>query len=272
MRNALQVTAVFLLTTLASFNVAWARNPWVSAIGEACVVQHRAEDIANRIKRTAPGNHLVQHAMSLDHLACALVERVKCSAPCNQVEGLYQQLQGCWSQLRVAIYTDPCLCSDRTLKSLADGMDTRMRNLCRAIERVVEKEFRCVPSVVYHEVPSFGSSYSSPSFGSASFGSPYYGSSGYGSSGYSSSSSLHMQFQSSSRIPFGVPSNSIQFGVPTYSYRVSPYQSPSFSRPEFDHPGHSSPRPPVPGWNPPAWPSHGSGGYGQGGTGAWRAF
>jgi len=258
MRNALRVTAVFLLTTLATFNVAWARNPWVSAIGEACVAQHRAEDIANRIKRTAPGNHLVQHAMSLDHLACALVERVKCSAPCNQVEGLYQQLEGCWRQLRVAIYTDPCLCSDRTLKSLADGMDTRMRNLCRAIERVVEREFRCAPSVVFHEGANFGSS---------GYGAPY-----YGSSGYSSSSSLHMQFQSSSRIPFGVPSNSIQFGVPSYSYRVSPYQSPSFGRPEFDHPGYSSPRPPVPGWNSPAWPGYGSGGYSHGATGAWRAF
>lgn len=253
MRNALQNALVFLLTSLATINVAWARNPWVSAIGEACVAQHRAEDIANRIKRTAPQSHLVRHAMALDHLACSLVERVKCSAPCDQVEGLYQQLEATWSQLRVAIYTDPCLCSDRTLKSLADGMDTRMRNLCRAIQRVVEREFRCAPSISYHESHGFGPNlYSVPSFGS---------------SGYSNSSSLHLQYQSSSRVPLGVPSTSIHFGVPSYSYRVSPYQSPRYDGSGYDHPGYASPLPPIPGWNPPALP-----GYGAGRWGAWRAF
>lgn len=178
----LMLTCVAFVTgTLA--NAAWARNPWASAVGEACAVQHRAEDIASRIKRTAPHSHLVRHAMALDHLACTLVERVKCGAPCNQVQGLYRQLQGAWNQLRVAIYTDPCLCSDRTLKSLADGMDTRMRNLCRAIERVVEREFRCPPNISYNSihlgVPSYSYRVSpQPTFG---FQNPsFYGPGHYG--------------------------------------------------------------------------------------------
>lgn len=240
MRNSIQKPLSILFAMLALMNAAWARNPWASAIGEACVAQHRAEDIANRIKRTAPHSHLVSHAMAFDHLACTLVERVKCGAPCNQVQGLYRQLEGTWSQLRVEIYTDPCLCSDRTLKSLADGMDTRMRNLCKAIERVVEREFRCLPTM-----PN-----------------PVYGISNFGAPGFSNSSSLHLQFQSSSRIPFGVPSNSIHFGVPSYSYRVSPYQSPS-----FHNPGLPAPNPYGPGWNQPAWPSQPFGG-----ASPWRAF
>ena len=236
MRNWIRKPLAFLLASFALLNVAWARNPWVSAIGEACAVQHRAEDIANRIKRTAPQNYLVRHAMALDQLSCLLVERVKCGAPCNQVEALYEQLEGTWGQLRVAIYTDPCLCSDRTLKSLADGMDSRMRNLCRALQRVVEREFRCAPRISYHVPQDYG----------------------YGHSGYGVSSQLQFQqFQSITKIPFGVPSNSIHFGVPSYSQRVSPYQSNPYPRPT----------PYGPGWNQPSWPIHNFGV-----PGSWRAF
>jgi hypothetical protein len=180
---------------------------------------------------------LVRHAMALDQVACLLVERVKCGAPCNQVEALYEQLEGTWGQLRVAIYTDPCLCSDRTLKSLADGMDTRMKNLCRALQNVVQREFRCAPRISYQVPQDF------------TYGHPY------GQSSYGIQSQL--QFQSISRIPFGVPSNSIHFGVPSYSQRVSPFPSNPYP----------SPNPYGPGWNQPSWPIHNFGV-----PGSWRAF
>jgi len=240
MLNLIHKPFAFLLATLAMVHAAWAANPWASAIGEACAVEHRAEAIAKRIQRTAPQSHLVRHAMALDQLACTLVQSLKCGAPCNQVQGLYRQLEGTWAQLRVAIYTDPCLCSDRTLKSLADGMDTRMRNLCRAIERVIEREYRYAPRISYP----------------------------------------------------GGSSNRIPLAVPSYSYRVSPYQSPGFPSlnysarvlpspnffaPNFFAPGfpaHGLPAPgfsapgfSAPGWNQPRWP-----GQSMGGSGHWRAF
>jgi len=225
MLNLIHKPFAFLLATLAMVHAAWAGNPWASAIGEACAVEHRAEAIAKRIQRTAPQSHLVRHAMALDQLACTLVQSLKCGAPCNQVQGLYRQLEGTWAQLRVAIYTDPCLCSDRTLKSLADGMDTRMRNLCRAIERVIEREYRYAPRISYP----------------------------------------------------GGSSNRIPLGVPSYSYRVSPNQSPGFSSPNFPSPnifapgcptpGFSAPGFSAPGWNQPRWP-----GQSMGGSGHWRAF
>jgi hypothetical protein len=220
MLNLIHKPFVFLLATLAMVHAAWAGNPWASAIGEACAVEHRAEAIAKRIQRTAPQSHLVRHAMALDQLACTLVQSLKCGAPCNQVQGLYRQLEGTWAQLRVAIYTDPCLCSDRTLKSLADGMDTRMRNLCRAIERVIEREYRYAPRISYP----------------------------------------------------GGSSNRIPLGVPSYSYRVSPNQSPNFPSPNFfapgcPTPGFSAPGFSAPGWNQPRWP-----GQSMGGSGHWRAF
>ena len=230
MLNLIHKPFAFLLATLAMVHAAWAGNPWASAIGEACAVEHRAEAIAKRIQRTAPQSHLVRHAMALDQLACTLVQSLKCGAPCNQVQGLYRQLEGTWAQLRVAIYTDPCLCSDRTLKSLADGMDTRMRNLCRAIERVIEREYRYAPRISYP----------------------------------------------------GGSSNRIPLGMPSYSYHVSPYQSPGFPSlnysarvlpsPNFFAPGfpaHGLPAPgfSAPGWNQPRWP-----GQSMGGSGHWRAF
>jgi hypothetical protein len=212
------------IAILALANGALAGNPWSSAIGEAAAVQRRAEDIANRIKKTAPHGHLVRQAMAVDQLACGLLERIKCGASPNQVQGLYRQLEGNWNQLRIAIYTDPCLCTDRHLKSLSDGMDGRMRNLCKAIERVIAREFRCAPS--------FG--YNAPSFG-------YNGRDTYRfeSHGYES-------YRVPLGVPFGVPSNSIRFGVPAYPQPYpQPYLPPSLHRlgpnPGFSGPGFSGP-------------------------------
>ena len=208
MFKMIQQPIAMAIAILALANGALAGNPWSSAIGEAAAVQRRAEDIANRIKKTAPHGHLVRHAMAMDQLACGLLERLKCGAPPNQVEGLYRQLQGNWNQLRVAIYTDPCLCTDRHLKSLADGMDTRMRNLCKAIDRVIAREFRCPPSFGYN----VRDTYRFESHGYESYRVPF-------------------------GVPLGVPSNSIRFGVPAYPqtyphpnlYRLGP--NPGFSGP-----------------------------------------
>ena len=208
MFKMIQQPIAVAIAILALTNGALAGNPWSSAIGEAAAVQRRAEDIANRIKKTAPHGHLVRHAMAMDQLACGLLERLKCGAPPNQVEGLYRQLQGNWNQLRVAIYTDPCLCTDRHLKSLADGMDTRMRNLCKAIDRVIAREFRCAPSLGYN----VRDTYRFESHGYESYRVPF-------------------------GVPLGVPSNSIRFGVPAYPqtyphpnlYRLGP--NPGFSGP-----------------------------------------
>ena len=208
MFKMIQQPIAMAIAILALANGALAGNPWSSAIGEAAAVQRRAEDIANRIKKTAPHGHLVRHAMALDQLACGLLERLKCGTSPNQVEGLYRQLQGNWNQLRVAIYTDPCLCTDRHLKSLADGMDTRMRNLCKAIDRVIAREFRCAPSLGYN----VRDTYRFESHGYESYRVPF-------------------------GVPLGVPSNSIRFGVPAYPqtyphpnlYRLGP--NPGFSGP-----------------------------------------
>jgi hypothetical protein len=201
------------IAILALANGALAGNPWSSAIGEAAAVQRRAEDIANRIKKTAPHGHLVRQAMAVDQLACGLLERIKCGASPNQVQGLYRQLEGNWNQLRVAIYTDPCLCTDRHLKSLSDGMDGRMRNLCKAIERVIAREFRCAPSFGYNGRDTYR----------------------FESHGYES-------YRVPLGVPFGVPSNSIRFGVPAYP---QPYLPPSLHRlgpnPGFSGPGFSGP-------------------------------
>jgi hypothetical protein len=179
--------------------------------------------------------------MAVDQLACGLLERIKCGAPPNQVEGLYRQLEGNWNQLRVAIYTDPCLCTDRHLKSLSDGMDGRMRNLCKAIERVIAREFRCAPS--------FG--YNAPSFG-------YNGRDTYRfeSHGYES-------YRVPLGVPFGVPSNSIRFGVPAYP---QPYLPPSLHR-LGPNPGFSGP-----GFSGPGFSGPGFSGPGFSGPGNWRAY
>jgi hypothetical protein len=225
------------IAILALANGALAGNPWSSAIGEAAAVQRRAEDIANRIKKTAPHGHLVRQAMAVDQLACGLLERIKCGASPNQVQGLYRQLEGNWNQLRMAIYTDPCLCTDRHLKSLSDGMDGRMRNLCKAIERVIAREFRCAPS--------FG--YNAPSFGYNGRDTYRFESHGY----------------ESYRVPFGVPSNSIRFGVPAYP---QPYLPPSLHR-LGPNPGFSGP-----GFSGPGFSGPGFSGPGFSGPGNWRAY
>ena len=218
MLKMIQQPIAVAIAILALANGALAGNPWSSAIGEAAAVERRAEDIANRIKKTAPHGHLVRQAMAVDQLACGLLERIKCGASPNQVEGIYRQLEGNWNQLRVAIYTDPCLCTDRHLKSLSDGMDGRMRNLCKAIERVIAREFRCAPSFGYNGRDTYG----------------------FESHGYES-------YRVPFGVPFGVPSNSIRFGVPAYPqpnlppslHRLGP--NPGFSGPGFSGPGFSGP-------------------------------
>ncbi len=228
MLKMIQQPIAVAIAILALANGALAGNPWSSAIGEAAAVQRRAEDIANRIKKTAPHGHLVRQAMAVDQLACGLLERIKCGASPNQVEGIYRQLEGNWNQLRVAIYTDPCLCTDRHLKSLSDGMDGRMRNLCKAIERVIAREFRCAPSFGYNGRDTYG----------------------FESHGYES-------YRVPFGVPFGVPSNSIRFGVPAYPqpypqpylppnvHRLPPNLPPSLHRlgpnPGFSGPGFSGP-------------------------------
>ena len=228
MLKMIQQPIAVAIAILALANGALAGNPWSSAIGEAAAVQRRAEDIANRIKKTAPHGHLVRQAMAVDQLACGLLERIKCGASPNQVEGIYRQLEGNWNQLRVAIYTDPCLCTDRHLKSLSDGMDGRMRNLCKAIERVIAREFRCAPSFGYNGRDT----YRFESHGYESYRVPF-------------------------GVPFGVPSNSIRFGVPAYPkpypqpylppnvHRLPPNLPPSLHRlgpnPGFSGPGFSGP-------------------------------
>jgi hypothetical protein len=247
------------IAILALANGALAGNPWSSAIGEAAAVQRRAEDIANRIKKTAPHGHLVRQAMAMDQLACGLLERIKCGASPNQVEGLYHQLQGNWNQLRVAIYTDQCLCTDRHLKSLSGGMDTRMRNLCKAIERVIAREFRCAPSLGYN-APSLGynvrDTYRLESHGYESYRVPF-------------------------GVPFGVPSNSIRFGVPAYP---QPYPQP-YLPPNVHRLGPNLPRSlppnlppslhrlgPNPGFSGPGFSGPGFSGPGFSGPGNWRAY
>ena len=228
MLKMIQQPIAVAIAILALANGALAGNPWSSAIGEAAAVQRRAEDIANRIKKTAPHGHLVRQAMAVDQLACGLLERIKCGASPNQVEGIYRQLEGNWNQLRVAIYTDPCLCTDRHLKSLSDGMDGRMRNLCKAIERVIAREFRCAPSLGYNGRDTYG----------------------FESHGYES-------YRVPFGVPFGVPSNSIRLGVPAYPqpypqpylppnvHRLPPNLPPSLHRlgpnPGFSGPGFSGP-------------------------------
>lgn len=242
---SLRVIALWALSMLLGSwaNEVQAGNPWVSAIGEARVAQHRAEDIANRIKRTDPRNYLVREAMEFDRVACAMVELLRGTSvcnrtSCNQVQQLYRQMESQWGQLRFALCSDPCLRGDRTLKGYADSMDTRMRNLCKAIDRVIERELRYapVPHTVYRpEYPSI-----QPHFEQHSepYGQHYghnYGYSSGPSYGYRPQGSIELRFSTPSRmvnpyaIPghpaFGVPSNAIPFGVP------SPYQQHGF------HPG-----------------------------------
>ena len=235
MLKMIQQPIAVAIAIMALANGALAGNPWSSAIGEAAAVQRRAEDIANRIKKTAPHGHLVRQAMAMDQLACGLLERVKCGASPNQVEGLYRQLQGNWNQLRGAIYTDPCLCTDRHLKSLSGGMDTRMRNLCKAIERVIAREFRCAPSLGYNVEDTYR----------------------FESHGYESY-----------RVPFGVPSNSIRFGVPAYPQTYAqPYLPPNVHRLPPNLPPSLHRLGPNPGFSGP-----GFSGPGFSGPGNWRAY
>lgn len=227
--------AGFLLAIVAwSAPVAQAGNPWVSAIGEARVVQHRAEDIANRIKKTDPRNYLVRDAMEFDRLSCAMVELLRgcnvCNrATCNQVQSLYHQMEGDWGHLRYALCADPCLRGDRTLKGLAESMDTRMRNLCKAIDRVIERELRYAPVPQYSLRPAYPNC---PPNQSVPFG--IHQAPGFG---FQSQSQLELRFSAPSRMTFphqlgtpngfggpqfGVPSNAIPFGVP------SPYGNGSY--------------------------------------------
>lgn len=139
------VPLALCLFAASSAESAWARNPWASAVGEAYVAQLGARDIENRIKRINGTNPLLYNAMELDRIACTLHEQVKCGASVGTVQSLYGNMENYWCRLRVAIYSDPCLGRDRVMTGMLGAMDTRMRNLNTALNRVIERECRCAP-------------------------------------------------------------------------------------------------------------------------------
>jgi hypothetical protein len=115
------------------------RNPWISVVGEARLVQIRTENIANRISSRYRHHPISRSATHLDYAARDLLDAFQYGDPPHRIRMALDRTNGLWRQVRSMIDRDCDLRQDRTLISFADSLDRRLTNLERAVHRVLRQ-------------------------------------------------------------------------------------------------------------------------------------
>lgn len=115
------------------------RNPWIAVIGEARLVQIRAESIVQRVSNRYRHHPIARGATLLDYAARDLLDAFQHGDPPHRIRMAMDRTNGIWRQVRTLIYRDCDLRQDRTLIGLAESMDRRLTNLERAVHRALRQ-------------------------------------------------------------------------------------------------------------------------------------
>lgn len=153
------LAAMGFISILASHSFAGA---WSGALGDARSVQHKTEDIAERLNKEFPHSPATLLALHLDNAACQLVESIKCGATWDQVQSSLSRTCALTGQVNEYANADCNVRNDRRIRDYINDLSKRIERLRCNLDKAYEKtqpKF-CAPIVItqpsFNAAPSFG--------------------------------------------------------------------------------------------------------------------
>ena len=168
------LAAIGFLSILAPHSFA---GVWSSALGDAKSVQHKTEDIAERLNKEFPYSQVTTVALHLDNAACQLVESIKCGASWEQVQSSLLRTCALAGQVNALANLDCNVRNDRRIRDYLNDLSKRSERLHRSLDKAyarTQPKF-CTPPVISHRpfapAPSAGWNYPRDTY---EFDSPQY--------------------------------------------------------------------------------------------------
>lgn len=123
---------------------------WSSALGDARSVQHKTEDIAERLNKEFPFCQVTTVALHLDNAACQLVESIKCGASWEQVQSALSRTCALAGHVNELANEDCHVRNDRRIRDYINDLSKRTERLHCSLDKAYAKtqpKF-CYPPVV----------------------------------------------------------------------------------------------------------------------------
>ena len=143
------LAAIGFLSILAPHSFA---GVWSSALGDAKSVQHKTEDIAERLNKEFPYSQVTTVALHLDNAACQLVESIKCGASWEQVQSSLLRTCALAGHVNELANLDCNVRNDRRIRDYLNDLSKRSERLHRSLDKAYAKtqpKF-CTPPVISH--------------------------------------------------------------------------------------------------------------------------
>lgn len=125
---------------------------WSSALGDARSVQHKTEDIAERLNKEFPYSQVTTVALHLDNAACQLVESIKCGASWEHVQSHLSRTCALAGQANALANLDCNVRNDRRIRDYLNDLSKRTERLHCSLDKAYAKtqpKF-CTPPMVSH--------------------------------------------------------------------------------------------------------------------------
>ena len=125
---------------------------WSSALGEARSVQHKTEDIAERLNKEFPYSQVTTVALHMDNAACQLVESIKCGASWEQVQSTLSRTCALAGQVNELANLDCNVRNDRRIRDYLNDLSKRAERLHCSLDKAYAKTLPkfCTPPVTAH--------------------------------------------------------------------------------------------------------------------------
>ena len=153
------LAAIALVTIFAPLSFG---GVWSSALGDARSVQHKTEDIAERLNKEFPFNSVTAIALHMDNAACQLEESIKCGAAWEQVQASLARTCGLAAQVNELANADCHVRNDRRIRDYINDLSKRLERLHCSLDKAyarTQPKF-CAPIVIsqpsFDTVPSAG--------------------------------------------------------------------------------------------------------------------
>ena len=143
------LAAIGFLSILAPHSFA---GVWSSALGDAKSVQHKTEDIAERLNKEFPYSQVTTVALHLDNAACQMVESIKCGASWEQVQSSLLRTCALAGQVNALANLDCNVRNDRRIRDYLNDLSKRADRLHTSLDKAyarTQPKF-CTPPVISH--------------------------------------------------------------------------------------------------------------------------
>ncbi len=146
-KSRIVLGVIGFIATLATHSFAGA---WSSALGDARSVQHKTEDIAERLNKEFPYSQVTTVALHLDNAACQLVESIKCGASWEQVQSSLSRICALGGQVNDLADADCHVRNDGRIRDYINDLSKRTERLHCSLDKAYAKTqpIFCHPPVV----------------------------------------------------------------------------------------------------------------------------